>query len=259
VLTSLVAGRSEAFDFSAATLDHPDLTGIARVTDPTPLADDWLDNGTADFEKKSTSKAVLYSLLIPGLGQSYLGETQQAKIFYVVEAAIVTSFVVFLVQENLREDEYIQYAQTFAGLQSSDHSDDFYGILTEHDTSKDYEDEIKSEGRLELYPYIDTATLDSYFMRERVSDYEPWTWRSADHRRAYQDRRAASKTAERRALYAVAAAVVNRVASAFFAYRSSVRSNSERSTPANPFSIDWDAGGFGNNGFQAGVSLVRTF
>jgi hypothetical protein len=255
----VVVDPSEAFDLGAAALDKPDLSKASRVAEATPMAADWIDAETSNGGEKSTGKAVLYSLLLPGLGQSYLGETGEAKIFFTVEAVIMTSLVVFLVQEDLREDEYIQYAQTFAGVQNG-HSDEYYGILTSYDSSGDYEDEIKSEGRLALYPNIDTASLESYFAQERIADYEPWTWQSADHRRAYQDRRADSKTAERRALYAVAAAVANRVASAFFAYRSSVRANHERSASPTQFSIQWDADGSpGTQGFRPGVSLVRSF
>lgn len=259
LLTSLVAGPARAFDFAAAALEKPDLTGISHTTHVTPLTGELLDTEAVTFEKKSTSKAVLYSLLLPGLGQSYLGDTHQAKIFYGIEAVILTSFVVFVVQEDLREEEYQEYARAFAGV-TSDHSDDFYGILTSYDSSGDYEDEVKSEGRLALYPNVDTADLNEYFVRERVADYEAWIWESADHRRAYQDRRAASKSAERNAMYAVAAAVANRVASALFAYRSGVRANREGSTQTSAFSIEWETGGRpGTEGLRTGLSLIRNF
>jgi hypothetical protein len=258
-LVAALVGQAHAFDFRSAALDAPDLSGLA-TTNPRPLAGGLLDDGAPTVETKSTSKAVFYSIMLPGLGQYYLGEKTQAKVFFMIDAVIITSFIVFTVQGNLREDEYQEYARVFAGLTRTDHSDDYYGLLTSYDSSREYEDEIKGDGRLELYPDIDVATLNQYFVNNRVSDYEMWIWQSADHRRAYQERRAASKRADRRALYAVAAAIANRVASAFFAYRSAKRSKQEGSVQQTGFFIEFGAPQrHTSDGFQTGISVIRNF
>ena len=93
-----------------------------------------------------------------------------------------------------------------------------------------------------------------------MSDYEVWLWRSADHRRAYQDRRSASKRADRRALYTLAAAIANRVASAFFAYRSGERPKQEENAQQTGFSIELGAPQrHASEGFQTGISLIQNF
>jgi hypothetical protein len=252
-------GSSWAFEFGDAAFEQPTLVAD-EGSHPAVFSSGLLGDDLSMPETKSASKAVLYSLLLPGLGQSYLGEKKQAAVFFALDVAIWTSFVVFTVQANLREDEYQQYARTFAGVASLDHSDDYYGILTEHDSFRAYENEIKSEGRLIFYPEVDVAALDQYFVDHRVADYEEWIWRSADHRRAYQDRRSASKRADRRALYSVAAAIANRVAASFFAYRSVRRMNSEGSVQQTGFSIELGAPDFdASRGLQTGISVVRSF
>ena len=258
-LLPLLAGRSLAFDFSSAALEKTALH-LSDESSPSPFPSGLLGEDLAVPETKSASLAVLYSLLLPGLGQSYLGEKTQAKVFYALDIAIWTSFVVFTVQANLREDEYQEYARAFGGVTNLDHSDDYYGILTEFDSFREYEDDIKGEGRLDLYPDVDVSTLDRYFIDHRVSDYEMWVWQSSDHRRAYQDRRSASRRADRRALYSLAAALANRVASAFFAYRSAARLKPEGGAEQSRFSIELGAPQrHASDGFLTGISVVRNF
>jgi len=258
-LVALSATGSLAFDLSSATFEKPVLDP-AGGSGPAPFSSGLLGDDVTLYETKSTGKAVLYSLLLPGLGQWYLGEKTPAKVFFGIDIAIWTSFIVFTVQSELREDEYQQYARTFAGVTQLDHSDDYYGILTKYDSFRNYEDEIKGEGRFALYPDVDVAALDRYFIENRVADYEQWVWRSADHRRAYQDRRSASKRADRRAVYAVAAAVANRVAAAFFAYRSGKRQEPEENAQQTGFAIELGAPQrHASEGFRPGISLIRNF
>ncbi|MDH3216816.1 MAG: DUF5683 domain-containing protein, partial [Candidatus Krumholzibacteria bacterium] len=214
-----------AGDSGASTLrSAPESESTERAVEPL-LRDILFSEEQFGWQPKSTGKAVLYSLLLPGLGQRYLGETREARIFFTTEAVVWAGFITFQIQGNLREDEYKEYAQVFAGVSSTSHSDDYYKLLTQYDSSGRYEDVIKGDGRLILYPDVDVETLEQYFVSNRISDYEPWVWRSAEYRRAYQDRRSASKRAYRRSVYTVAAGIANRVASAFFAYRSGRRAS----------------------------------
>jgi len=255
----LVAGQSLAQDLSNAAFEKPDLSQSAESA-PAMFSSGLLgEDDVSSPETKSVSKAVLYSLLLPGLGQRYLGETTSSRVFFILDVAIWTSFVVFTVQADQREDSYQEYARTFAGVTQLDHSDDYYSVLTRYNTSGDYESDIKSEGRLSLYPDVDVAALDEYFMRNRVSDYEMWLWKSADHRRAYQDIRSASKRADQRALYSLAAAVANRVTSGFFAYRSASRQKKENAQETS-YLIELGAPQRrASEGFQTGVSFIRNF
>lgn len=209
-VTAVGPTMSWAEDVSILTVPE----GIVQPAEQ-PFASTAFGN-SGGTDEKSAGRAVLYSALVPGWGHYYLGEKGKAYTFFAIEALVWTSFISFKVQADLRKDGYEAYAQTFAGITRTGHSDDFYSILTRYDSALQYEEHIKDEGRFDLYPNIDAASLNQYFEQERVSDYEPWTWVSAEYRRAYQDRRAASKRADRRALYAASAALANRVAAVFF-------------------------------------------
>jgi hypothetical protein len=160
----------------------------------------------------------LYSLLLPGLGDWKLGHRDRATTFFAVEGVIWASFVWFQVQGGDLEDEYESLAVQFAGISSTDHSDEFYATLRDYDNSDDYEAVIKTDGRFEYLRALSSEELEQYFIDNRVEDYEPWLWESTERRLQYSEVRSASKTAYRRADYMIAAAAANRVVSAVFAY-----------------------------------------
>jgi hypothetical protein len=173
----------------------------------------------------SPTKAVLYSLLLPGLGDYQLGNKGRATAFFAAEGVIWISYATFEVQGHQRQDDYEQLAVQFAGVSRTGHSDDFYARVREFDNSDQYEADVKNTGRQELYKAsgynlesINPDALENYFVANRVSDYEPWTWQSLDKRIQYSETRSSSKTSYRRADYMLAAAVANRLVSAVVAF-----------------------------------------
>jgi hypothetical protein len=211
-------------------------------------------------EEKSKSKAMLYSLLIPGLGHQYAGDKGGAKTFFAVEAAIWASFIFFEVQGYMREESYQDYAQVFAGITSENKSDDFYSLIGQYNTWEEYEADIKNEGRFALYPEADSQTLEEYFLDNRVSDYEPWVWKTVDERRTFRAQRNDSKTSYRRALYAVAVAGANRIAAAFFSIRATNRANEGLDDNKVGYGLEFGAPvDHPEDFFETGVSFVATF
>jgi hypothetical protein len=211
----LSAGESSAFSLRRLPESWRAVTSSQGT-----LARGMISSEAVSSDGKSTTRAVLYSLLLPGLGQRYLGETTKAKFFFIAEAAVWTSFVVFRIQGHVRKERYKDFAMVFAGITSRNHSDSFYREIGDYDSSDDYEVFLKEEGREVTYPYSDYATLDQYYLNHRVADFEPWAWRSSADRKRYFDIRWGSRLAYRRSLYTLAAALANRVASAVYAVKS---------------------------------------
>ncbi len=209
---------------------------------------------------KSKGKAVMYSLLLPGLGHYYVGDRHGARTFFAIEAVTWTTFVVYEVQGRLREEGYEDFAKVFAGVSNAGHSDDYYAVISEYDSWEDYELAVKTEGRFALYPEGDAAALEEYFAQNRVSDYEPWVWKSADTRRDYRSLRSASKRSYRRALYVAGVAVFNRVASAFFAIKATNDANEKLDENRVGYHLEIGAPVVRpGDGFQTGLTFVATF
>jgi hypothetical protein len=207
----------------------------------------------------SPGKAVLYSLLLPGLGDYKLGNTGRATAFFAAEGLIWISFAVFEVQGRQREEEYEELAVLFAGVTRTGHSDEFYARLREYDNSDAYEADVKFDGRIELsgdglYPdRINAEALDRYFAENRVEDFEPWQWSSHDRLLQYSEVRSSSKTSYRRADYMLAAAAANRVVSAIVAYASA---RSLQKTQDVGYRLDFTPAA---QGVDLSVSFTRSF
>jgi len=259
VLAASPAG-AETFSLRVAPAVPPDDRAVVLSSLEENPAFLGQDGTSAGSEPKSKSKAVLYSLLLPGWGHHYAGDKTGAAAFLTVEAAIWTSFAVFEVQGYLRKQGYEEDAQVFAGIASDDHSDDYYGVIAEYDSWMEYEEAVKSEGRFAIYPDAGAAELEAYFVENRVSDYEPWVWKSADDRRAFRSLRSDSKLSYRRGWYAVAVAAANRVASAFFAIKATNDANSALEERRVGYRLEIGPPiPHPGTGPETGVSLVGTF
>ena len=199
---------------------------VPATTSASELAPAWSMEADASDGAESTispTKAALYSLLLPGLGDYKLNNKGRATAFFAAEGLIWISYGVFQVQGHQREDDYQELAVQFAGVSRTGHSDDFYARVREFDNSDQYEADVKNTGREDLFnpndlESINPDALEAYYTENRVSDFEPWKWQSLEKRVQYSETRSASKTSYRRADYMLAAAVANRLVSAVVAY-----------------------------------------
>jgi hypothetical protein len=231
------------------------LRDAAMVPAPvnTPAMQANLSDGNAS-EPISPTKAVLYSLLLPGLGDYKLGNHGRAAAFFAVEGAIWISYGVFSAQGSAREEDYQELAVRFAGVDRTGHSDDYYALLREYDSSDVYETDLKDEGRFELREVLNGAQMEDYFIENRIDDYAPWQWDTYEHRLQYSEVRSSSKTAYRRADYMFAAAAANRVVSAIVAYAAA--RGMQKSADEVGYGVEFAPA---RDGVDVRVSLTRSF
>lgn len=256
IITALCAPGALAQPDGFTLREIPDAVWEARAADAGGDGE-WLAQTGAPSGSLSMGRAILYSLVLPGWGDYYAGRKSRARYFFISEAAIWSSFVVFRIQGHRDEDRYKDFAVQFAGVTRTDHSDDFYAELRQWDTSTEYENFIKSEGRPFLFPDIGDEALDQYFEQNRLADFEPWAWESFERRLQYSELRSASKNAYQRSEFAVAAAVLNRAVAAVFAYQA-VKSQRNRDEQAR-YHIDFNPPPRYAADYEAAVSVVRTF
>jgi len=217
---------------------------------------EWSETPEASSPSISTGRAVLYSLLLPGLGDYKLGHKSRAVVFFGIEAAIWTTFVVSRVEGAARTEDYEEFAVRFAGIERTGHSDDFYAIIRDYDSSEDYAADVKMEGRFgSYYTDIGYEYLERYFVENRVADYEPWLWQSLDKKVEYQVLRSSSKTAYQRATFALAAAAANRVVSAIFTY-ATIKLSGPDEQAARRYHLDFTPP---RADYDAAVTLVHEF
>ena len=184
--------------------------------------DDLNQNWNEDIEdsdadqRKSTTKAVLMSLALPGLGEWYAGRKSRAAGFFLTEAAIWATYAFFKHKQGWLEDDYINFAIQHAGADTEGKSDHYFDMLAFYDNRDEYNKNSLVYSR------------DNPFFPE-TPDWD-WQWESDDLRQQYRDIKNSSKSQGRNANFALGAALANRVISAIDAWWS-VKTYNRRFSP----------------------------
>jgi hypothetical protein len=182
-------------------------------------------------------KALLLSLLLPGLGEFSQGEKGRATGFFVAEGLIWTHFAWFQVAGSKRKDNSIEQAQAHAGVGVSDADDDYWKNVGQYMTSQGtgpdaYEETLRREAR-DLYP-SDPASQDAWVAERLPTGAQAWSWSSTDLRDSYQDTRESSRRAYDKSKYSIAAALANRILSAIDTQIIHMKRSKQRQQSARP-------------------------
>lgn len=152
-----------------------------------------------DYERKSLGKALLYSALLPGLGEHYVGHKTKAKIFFGIEISTWIAYASFRTWGSWRKDDMIKFAADNAGT-DLDGRDEFYEDMVGF--YKDV-DQYNDAGRVddEERPFYAPASSDA------------WYWQSEDARVLYRSMKNRYRDAYRKADFMIGVAIVNRLIS----------------------------------------------
>jgi len=165
---------------------------------------------------KSVALAVVYSLLLPGMGDLYAEHFSTGKYFVMADAGLWLTYAGFRMQASwLKQD-----AQSFASQHSSA---SFAG--------KDAQFAVN----LGNYASVDAYNQAKLRNGEYGLLYDPrssfsWNWDSDADRLAYKARRARSDEVVRNSEFVLGALVLNRIVAALSAWRATTLFN-ERQTP----------------------------
>lgn len=166
----------------------------------------------------SRQKAFLLSVLVPGLGQQYNGNTLRSRVFLGLEGAIWASFAVFKFQEHFRTNDFEEWAESFAEVPGTGKDEEFYRILTIYDDVDDYNTSVRIEART-LFPDDRDAQLQ-YEGENSYGGDKYFRWKNNQRRLDYRLIRNDARDSGQRADFALVAAVLNRAISAVEAARS---------------------------------------
>jgi hypothetical protein len=176
------------------------------------LSDDFSTPSPEDHAgRKSVFKAALFSALVPGGGQYYLGQRRTARYFFAAEALTWIGYLSFHTYGDWRKDDYIQYATTHANAQLEGKGDDFVTWVGFYNNIR----EFNSLGRAfdNERPYLEDTPENH------------WEWQSEDDRRTFRDLRNRSREAYRRSDFMIGVAIIDRVISIIDAVRSTGKIN----------------------------------
>lgn len=155
--------------------------------------------------KKNTGLAIIYSLLLPGMGELYADNYSSGKYFTIVEGALWTTFIGMNVYGNWQENRYKTYAQTYAGVNPDGKDEDYYATIGLYTSIESYNNEKALERR-----YDEMLSEQKFF----------WKWNSTEQRKTYRSMWTSSEQTFNDVRFIVGAMLLNRLVSAINAVRS---------------------------------------
>jgi len=178
--------------------------------DDDPAGNDRLEGRGRRPGEKSVARAALYSLLLPGLGEYYVGHKQKARVFFTVEALGWAGLIGFRVYSNWKEDDYRRFAAERANADLEGKDDWFADMVGFYDDI----DQYNSFGRV--------FDPERPYLEDNASNH--WRWQTRSDRAIYRHLKNKSREADRRAEFMIGLLVVNRIVSVIDAVRDAKRS-----------------------------------
>ena len=157
------------------------------------------------FERKSPSRAFLYSLLLPGTGEAYVGETIQSKVFLGIELVSWGLVVANMINVHLREGDYKNYAVEHASVMRTGKNDQYWIDIGKYDTIYEFNEQRRRE-----------RNIDAIY---EENNYYFWNWDQRENRLNYDAKRIETREIERNRVYFFAAIALNHLVSAINALR----------------------------------------
>jgi len=166
--------------------------------------------------QKSVFKAVVFSLLVPGLGELYSGEFGSGKYFLAAEAGLWVTFAGFQLYGHWLQDDAREYAALHSGAAIEGKNDQFFVNLGNFNS---------------VYEYNEKKLRD----RDLGGIYDPtgpfyWNWDYETSRQYFRDLRVKSDNVLNNVRFVAAAIAVNHLASAINAARLVSKRNDEART-----------------------------
>jgi hypothetical protein len=201
VFASLACSAVAVAQERTAAAELPFLTVHAMaLAEPMAAAPSLPSLQQPPLESKSGSLAVLYSVILPGMGELYADRFDRGVYPLVTEGALWLGLIGVNTYGTWVQDDARTYAQQHAGIDPSGKSEDYFVHIENYSDIYDYNNQRLVERRLdELYPDEDAWR---------------WDWDSEDNRRYYKDRRILSDQMHNAVSFFVLGMVANRIWSA---------------------------------------------
>lgn len=175
------------------------VSGISAVQSDSVLPK--IDFAANEEKRKSPALAVLYSFVLPGMGELYAERFDVGRYSLGAEAGLITALVSTIIYANSLASDYRNLARINAGI-TGDPSAQFYKDIANYQSSAQFNEE-----QLQNRDFA------------RVYSSATWQWNSEDNRRGYRNTLINSDAAFQASSYIVIAMGVNRVLSAINAVR----------------------------------------
>lgn len=157
-----------------------------------------------EFKKKSPGLAILYSMLLPGMGELYAGDYSTGKYFTIADGVLWSVFSGITIYGNNKEDDYRSYAKANGGVNLDGKDGTYFADISIYENIEDF-NRAKELNR----DFNEVYDLNTHY----------WAWDGNEQRKEYRELWSSSETAKNNVRFAVGALLLNRIVSAIFAVR----------------------------------------
>ena len=155
-------------------------------------------------EKKSVGLGIIYSLLLPGMGELYADAYDVGKYFTIADGVLWGTFIGMEVYSNWQKNNYQTYATTNAGVDNSNKDADYYSTIANYTS---------------VFSYNEEKALERNYSEMLDPETDFWKWNSTAERQTYREMWTSSEQTSNDIQFVVGGLILNRIASAVNAAR----------------------------------------
>ena len=161
----------------------------------------------------SVRKAMLYSAVVPGLGEIYTRDYKKGAIFLTSEAAILFSYFRLKAETKWAVDSYKQFAYSVTDV-PKDQEDSYYQKIQDYISSDNYNESIIRDARNYFLIYNnDPLGYEEYLANYLIPEDLIWDWENTKNWYKYRELRRNKQDFEIYTKFVTAAAILNRIVS----------------------------------------------
>jgi hypothetical protein len=212
IMSRIAFGQS--FDVRSGSLLASDRSLFAQPSSATAFGRPL---GVANFEsartseEKSVAQSVIYSLILPGMGELYVGDYSVGKYFTIAEVSLWITWTGFQMYGNWIQTDSRNYAVQHAGVITAGRSDQYF---------------------IDIGNFQSVYAFNQEMLRERnqyqtydVNSSSFWSWDTDANREHYRQLRISSDETFNNSRYVIAAVLINHLTSAINAARNALAHN----------------------------------
>ncbi len=176
-----------------------------KLFDEKTFSSSLQENNFSTRTKKSGTVAVIYSLLLPGMGELYANGFEQGKYSLIAEGALWLTYGIFQYYGMWMQNDARNFSATHAGIILNGKDDQYFVDVGNFSTIYDYNNKkLRDRTYEKLYEVNDT-----YY----------WKWDTEENRKLFREQRVQSATIFNNTRFIIGAILVNHVISAVNAAR----------------------------------------
>ena len=192
---------------------------------------------TQVFVKKKVGLGILYSLLLPGMGELYGGDYSTGKYFTIVEAASWLTYFGLDYYSRNEKQNYEDFAVANAGVTRTGKDNSYWANIGIYMNIDQYNSAMDLQ-----WQFDEVYNRDNFY----------WKWKSNSDRAAYRNMWVASEHAKTALNYVAGAMVLNRIVSAINAVRV-IKLHNKKIKSVSSFGINFGVQSFA--GIPEGIKI----